>query len=303
MIPAEGPTRLNHVIAIDGGGTHCRALLADRDGRMLGRADAGAANIMTDMDGACRNIVEAAEGACAAAGVPSAAISSADAFLGLAGANIGRYGERIRSLLPFRRAVVDTDALVALQGALGDGDGAVAIIGTGSVFMARSGSTIRSVGGWGFMVGDLGSGARVGRALLQEALLAHDGVHRGSDLTREVLRRFEDDPQTLVEYAHTARPGEFGTFTPLVFEYAERSDPIANALIEGAVRSIGEALDAIMPSGCDRLCLLGGLARRYESRLRPDHRRIVREPLGNGLEGALALALSHFGSRRESRHG
>lgn len=294
---------MDHMIAIDGGGTSCRALVADGRGTALGRGRAGSANIMTDLEGARKNIVAAAEAACAEAGLPAGILRSSDALLGLAGANIGDYGERIRAILPFRRSNVETDALIALHGALGEHDGAVAILGTGSVFMARDGETIRSVGGWGFMVGDLGSGARVGRALLQEALLAHDGVHPGSGLTSEVLRRFEDDPQTLVEYAHTAKPGEFGAFAPLVFEYADRGDPIGNALIDGAVRSIEEALTAIMPPACDRLCLLGGLAKSYEPHLGPRFRRVVKTPLGDALDGALALAVQRFRLEETRRHG
>jgi glucosamine kinase len=294
---------VDHVIAIDGGGTSCRALVADGSGRPLGRGRAGSANIMTDLEGARENIVAASEAACVDAGLSSETILSSSALLGLAGANIGDYGERIRALLPFRRSIVETDAMIALNGALGAKDGAMAILGTGSIFMARRKGRIRSVGGWGFMVGDLGSGARVGRALLQEALLAHDGVHQGSELTSEILRRFEDDPQTLVEYAHTAKPGEFGTFAPLVFEYAERGDPIGNALIDGAVRSIEEALRAIMPPDCDRLCLLGGLARLYQPFLGPRFRNLVKEPSGDALQGALGLALQRFRRTEARAHG
>lgn len=286
---------MDHVIAIDGGGTSCRALLADASGAVLGRGVSGSANIMTDPDGARLHVVEAAERACAAAGLDSALLGGSGALLGLAGANIGDYGKRFAAGLPFRESVVETDALIALAGALGSRDGVVAIIGTGSIFMARSHGRVRSVGGWGFMVGDLGSGARVGRALLQEALLAHDGVHRGSPLTDEVLGRFANDPRSLVEYAHTALPGAFGTFAPLVFDYAEQGDPIASALVAGAVRSVEEAIAAILPADCDRLCLLGGLARRYEMRLGERFRRLVTPPLGDALEGALALALERFG--------
>jgi glucosamine kinase len=298
-----GSPCVDHIIAIDGGGTSCRALVADGRGAVLGRGRAGSANIMTDLEGARKNIAAAAEAACVDAGLPADVLSSSGALLGLAGANIGNYGERIRAILPFRRSIVETDALIALNGALGDHDGTVAILGTGSIFMSRDRGTVRSVGGWGFMVGDLGSGARVGRALLQEALLAHDGVHPGSGLTSEVLRRFEDDPQTLVEYAHTAKPGKFGTFAPLVFEYADRGDPIGNALIDGAVRSIEEALTAIMSPTCDRLCLLGGLAKGYEPHLGPRFRRLIKAPLGDALDGALALAVRRFHPEEARRHG
>lgn len=284
-----------HLFGIDGGGTNCRAAVADPAGRILGRGRSGAANIMTDPDGALESIVTAARTACEDAGLPPDTVAEGTAVLGLAGANIGDFGPRIEARLPFRAARVETDAMTALHGALGEHDGAVAIVGTGSVFIARRGDEIRTVGGWGFMVGDLGSGARVGRALLQEALLAHDGVHKGSALTDEVLKRFDGNPQSLVEYAHMARPGEFGTFASLVFDYAERGDPIGRSLVEGAVRSVEEALDAIMPPGCERLCLLGGLAGRYRESLGARYRAALCDPLGDALAGAIALARQHAG--------
>ena len=166
---------MDHIIAIDGGGTSCRALVADGRGAVLGRGRAGSANIMTDLEGARKNIAAAAEAACVDAGLPADVLSSSGALLGLAGANIGNYGERIRAILPFRRSIVETDALIALNGALGDHDGTVAILGTGSAYMVRHDGRSRAIGGWGFQVGDQGSGARIGRDLLEQTLLAHDG--------------------------------------------------------------------------------------------------------------------------------
>lgn len=282
------------VIGVDGGGTGCRAAIADADGRLLGIGKGGPANIMTDLDQAKANIVQAATRACVAAGIAPAEMSNMPALLGLAGAGVGEYGNRIATILPFSRSVVETDALIALHGALGEHDGAVAVIGTGSVFMARTGGNLRKVGGWGFMVGDLGSGARIGRALLQETLLVHDGVHPPSALTDEVLSSFGSQAADLVEYAHTAKPGQFGAFAPIVFDYAERDDPVALSLVDGALRSVEEALQAIMPPGCDRLCMLGGLGPRYESRLSDRYRNLVRPPLGDALQGAASLARERF---------
>ena len=223
------------LMGIDGGGTACRAVLSDDFGTALGAGQSGPANIMTNFSAARANIVEAAEAAIEDAGMAPGTIAETSCFLGLAGANIGGYAERIAGALPFGRCRIGTDAAIALQGAIGDGDGVVAIIGTGSVFISRLGDTVRTVGGWGFMVGDLGSGAWLGRSLLQEALLSYDGIHQGSDLTRGVLAEFEHNPQSLVEYAHIAKPGEFGKFAPLIFEFAENNDPIAVAIIDKAV--------------------------------------------------------------------
>ncbi|MGO7425934.1 LysR substrate-binding domain-containing protein, partial [Rhizobium ruizarguesonis] len=53
---------------------------------------------------------------------------------------------------------VVTDALIALQGALGDADGIVGAFGTGSVYNARRDGRLNGIGGWGFVVGDQASG-------------------------------------------------------------------------------------------------------------------------------------------------
>lgn len=283
-----------HLFGIDGGGTGCRAAVADLAGRIVGRGKSGAANIMTDPDRALDNILAAAHAACDDAGLPPATITESSAVLGLAGANIGDFGARIQARLPFREADIESDALTALHGALGEGDGAVAIIGTGSVFIARQADEIRTAGGWGFMIGDLASGARLGRALLEETLLAHDGVHEGSQLTREVLERFEGNPQKLVEFAAKAKPGEFAAFASLAFDHAARGDPAGRSLVESGVRSIEEALDAIMPPGCERLSLLGGLAGRYRDNLGARYHAALHDPLGDALDGAVALAGQRF---------
>lgn len=283
------------LMAIDGGGTSCRAALCDRQGNLLGLGKSGAANIMTNLDGAFHNIAEASKQALAAADCDNRDFHEISAVLGLAGSNIGDYASRLSDRLPFKEAVIETDARIALEGAIGSDDGVVAIIGTGSVFIYRKSGQIKTAGGWGFMVGDLASGAWLGRALLQEVLLSYDGIHPGSPLTEQVLAEFEHNPQTVVEYAHTAKPGEFGTLAPKIFEFADRGDPIATQIIRQAVADIEETLDAIVDNGEGRFCLLGGLGTVYSSLLGKFYRDRVQAPLGDAVAGAIRLAVQRFG--------
>ena len=44
--------------------------------------------------------------------------------LGLAGANVGTYRQQLEAILPFSKSRVETDAEIALEGAVGSGDGA-----------------------------------------------------------------------------------------------------------------------------------------------------------------------------------
>ena len=283
-----------YLLAIDGGGTTCRAALADAGGRILGRSSAGPANISTDRERATRNIAAAATGAVAEAGMSGQPLSRFYAYVGLAGANVVGDADAFAASLPFRKAVVNEDSIIALQGALGDGDGVMAILGTGSVYIGRQGDTIRRAGGWGFMVGDLGSGARLGRALLQDTLLAYDRILPRSELTRRVMRDFGDDPNALVNHAQHEKPGGFGHYAPLVFEYADRGDEVALSLVGGAVAHVNAALTAVIWPTCDRLCLLGGLSALYAKRIGERFQSIMKPPLGDAIAGAVQLGMRSF---------
>ncbi|MDN2566617.1 N-acetylglucosamine kinase [Aquibium sp. A9E412] len=285
-----------YVLAVDGGGTGCRALVAAAaGGPALGRGEGGAANIVTDPDGALASIEAAARAALAAAGLPPATLAEAGAVLGLAGANIADHGARLARRLPFAAAQVETDAAVALAGALGAHDGGIAILGTGSAFLARRQGRLHAVGGWGFVVGDQGSGARLGRALFEETLLAHDRVRAGSPLTEAVLSEFGGDPHALVDFAQAARPGDFARYAPRLFAAEAAGDRVAADLLGEAVGRIEAALAALMPDDEGRLCLLGGLAPLYAPRLGDTWRARLAAPAGDALDGALALARRRYG--------
>ncbi|MCJ8052347.1 N-acetylglucosamine kinase [Shinella curvata] len=289
----------DYILGIDGGGTSCRAAVARPDGAILGRGKSGAANILTDPNNAIISITEAAKAAYRDAGLDEAGVNGASAFLGLAGTNVGDLTRYVHDRLPFRHTAIDSDGLIALQGAIGDEDGAVAILGTGSIYMGRKDGTVRYIGGWGFTVGDLGGGARLGHALLQEALLAFDGVHPRSPVTNAVIEEFKNDPRGIVEFARLSKPGDFGRFAPLLFDHAGQGDAQAIAIVETGATAVNESLDAIMAlAGASRLCLLGGLASLYPQWLSEKHRSILIEAEADALTGAVALAAKGYQERQ-----
>ena len=284
----------HYILGIDGGGTSCRAAVAGADGRILGRGKSGAANILTDPDNALIHIVSAATAAFEEAGIAPSEIGSACALVGVAGSNVGDAVHYVKERLPFAKADIESDGLIALQGALGDSDGAVAILGTGSIYISRQGDEVRYIGGWGFQIGDLGSGARLGHALLQESVLAFDRIHPSSPLTDAVMAEFNNDPREAVEFARAAVPGEFGRFAPKIFDYAGRNDPVAIALLKGGAQTVDEALDALVAQGSRKLCLLGGLAPIYRPWLAERHQPLFIEPEADALTGSVALAAKRF---------
>ncbi len=288
---------MQYLVGVDGGGTGCRAAVADMSGNVVGHGKSGFANIMTDFDLARSHIMTAVATAFDAAGIDRGKIPEAGAVLGLAGANGANYSDRIKAALPFSNCRIQTDAEIALEGAVGSGDGTVAIIGTGSVYVTRQNGQIRTVGGWGFNVGDLGSGSRLGRSLVEAALLAYDGVHAGSPVTETVLADFDNDPVKLSDFAHFAMPGDFARFAPLLFDYLDHDDAIAKRIVDQAISDVEAELQAVLPGDATGFCMLGGLGSIYQTMLGEPLKSMLMKPKGDALAGAVNLAVAKYGSR------
>lgn len=266
-------------LGIDGGGTGCRAAVADALGCVLGRGEGGPANIATDPKGAAANILATA--AMALDGVGT--LAEVHAGLGLAGANLPSAVDALRAQLPFARSTIATDAVTAAKGALGAADGIVAALGTGSVFAVQKGGVIRQFGGRGFILGDEGSGAVLGRALIARALRADDGFEAMTPLLQALLDE-HGGAEGLLAYGLAAKPADFAAFAPRV---TSGGDPAAEAILSAAIAEVAAMVDALQPGGLP-VVFLGGLGPLYAARLAG--RWEIRAPKGTGLDGALLLA-------------
>ena len=267
-------------LGIDGGGTGCRAAVADAAGLILGRGAAGPANIASDASGAAGNILVAAQAAIAAAGGGQVVAAG----LGLAGANAAGAADRLRDALPFRRMLVVTDGITAVKGALGAGDGVVAALGTGSVFAVQRGGVIRQIGGRGLVLGDEGSGAWIGRAVLAAALRALDGFGEVTPLLAALVDEM-GGPDGVVAFSLRARPADFAALAPRV---VESGDPAAQAVMARAEADVAEAVDLLRGKDDLPVVFLGGLGTVFAKRMA--ERFPIQAALGTALDGALMLA-------------
>lgn len=165
------------VIGIDGGGTGTRCVVATRTGQVAGRGRGGAANAISAADpvGSLRSALEGAltgiapdrvaGGVFALAGAASAP-ERADALAAEAWRACGLSG----------RPVVVPDILAAFAGATEAPSGTVLIAGTGAI-AARIGARaiVARADGYGWILGDEGSGVWIGRRAVQALLAALDG--------------------------------------------------------------------------------------------------------------------------------
>jgi glucosamine kinase len=267
-------------LGIDGGGTGCRAAVADATGAILGRGSAGPANIASDTLGAAANILSAAEIAMAQAGVAEIAAVG----MGLAGANAAGAADRLREALPYRRMAVVTDGLTAVKGALGADDGVVAALGTGSVFAVQRNGEIRQVGGRGLVLGDEASGAWIGRAALSAGLRAVDGFRAMTPLLATLVAEL-GGPDGVVAFSLRARPAEFAALAPRIVDAV---DPAAQAIMAQAEADVAEAVRLLRGHDDLPVVFLGGLGTVFAQRMARSFP--VRAARGTALDGALRLA-------------
>ena len=281
-------------VVVDGGGTACRAALMDVDGNYLGRAEGGSANIFSDFDSALKEVLRTVTSAYDAAGRPPSLVSSDKAFLGLAGANVGKGARQFAQALPFCEAEVVSDRDIAIQGALGTEDGAVAQIGTGSTFSVRQGGGLRHYGGWGFDLSDECSGAALGRDVLRASVAAFDGLGPETAFTQAVRAQFGGTPDGLVAFAKKASPAEYAGFVPDLFVAHGREDPVAVTIVDAALARLIAILEMLDVPLVGRLCLVGSVGESLQ-RLLPDPFGVFCvPPKGTPLDGAFELARTKF---------
>jgi glucosamine kinase len=147
------------------------------------------------------------------------------------------------------RVVVTTDIEIALAGAFAEGPGMVVSAGTGSISVGRDRHGKRSrIGGYGWQMGDEGSGYAIGRAALGAVSRAHDGRSPRTALTDRVLAASRSaDFDALVRWAAGASPAEIAALAPHVLEVAAAGDPLAQGIADYAARELSQLAICLLP--------------------------------------------------------
>jgi glucosamine kinase len=277
-----------YFLGIDGGGSKCRARIRDDRGKLLGESVGGSSNIYQDFEGSIANIIAAASEAARHAKIE---LSVLHAGLGLAGIVTSVGAEKIQSAhLPFASVTADNDAYIACVGAFRGQNGGIVIAGTGSIGLGIVDGQRHMVGGWGFQLGDHGSGAWLGHHAVRRAALVLDGLLQPTGLIDAVLERSGRTRQTLSRWSETAVPKDYAAFAPLVFEHAAKADVQGMTIVIEGASAISKLGNALLARGAQRLCLMGGLSQVYLPYLNADVRAALVPPQADAVDGAIMLA-------------
>lgn len=278
----------HYYLGIDGGGTRCRARLTDAQGLLLAQAEGGPANVFAAYDAAI-GVLDALIAQVA----DEARLAAAQLHIvaGLAGANVPSVQRRLAGWRPTCASLrVVTDVEIACMGAHGGAPGAVLIIGTGSQGACWDGAHFTLLGGWGFALSDLGSGAILGQRALRLALLAHEAILPASPLTQRLMARFGNEAETLLLWSQQATTADWGSVVPEVFAAAQQNDVHGLALVRQSAEEIALMAQPLLARQSGKLALMGGLAQPVAPYLPDALRRQLVTPQGDALSGALALA-------------
>ena len=294
-------------MAIDAGGTKTDLLWAQADGQVLAHIQGQGLNIATQPPTTWQLILEELF---QSARVDRMSISITCA--GVAGYTLPdrreRFDHLLQEMLPRARVVVLPDYAIALEGATGGSLGVLVIAGTGSIACGRDreGRLMRA-GGWGYLLGDEGSGFWIGREALRAALAAKEGWGEPTLLTEMLAQALgtADAGEWLSALYRSQNPQSLlAQLAPLVAEAAERGDiPATRILTDAAHHLAGLVIHVAthlhLPEDFP-VCTVGGVWKsggmflhRFREQLvthLPAWRGEIKPPLYSPVEGALLLA-------------
>ena len=273
------------VLGVEGGGSHCHAVLADASGQVLGiGANRDPANWDdVGIEAAAGAIRSCVTEALSAAGVQPETVAAS--VFALAGVDFPMDEERLAGIPSAigitGRCRIANDAFASLRAGTDQHHGVVVVAGTGSVIAGRnaSGEEFRTLG-MGPMLGDSGSASEVSEAAV--TAVAHEYTGRGPETELTGLLCERSGVSSMVEFLEAASRERIDTtvFSPEVVFAAEHGDAVARSILADAGRALGGTAAHVvrrlgMQDESFDLVLAGGM-------FRADTRYLV-----DGLEGVV----------------
>ena len=295
---------------IDGGGTHSRLALTDINGKVIATANSGSTNIFS----AAKNEVFENISNLLDSGLKTAGLGRHNLAAGCIGsAGLGRereqklFREFFDSILqPGFPVKICGDAEILLCGALAGLEGYCLIAGTGSIAMGRcaSGGLVRS-GGHGYMLGDEGSAAWIGRTAIARTLRSLENRDLPTGMAASILEATGlSHSEDLVRYVHhDADKAKIAKLAPVVDKAGIAGDILATDILNIAATELAMLAESVITRLPEikrkELALAGGViensgtvAKKLKEALAEKFPGLsVFSPKGSALEGASILAM------------
>ncbi|MEA5117098.1 MAG: BadF/BadG/BcrA/BcrD ATPase family protein [Propionicimonas sp.] len=310
---------MGYVIAVDGGGTSTRAVVADTDGHCLGYARAGSGNpISAGHELAAGSFVGGISAALDQAGVAGGDVDCVLFSMagGITTGGVPAFVRRLQEIGIDRPPVQRGDLLGSFCSGTWELDGYGLASGTGAGAVRITGSAITGISdGLGWLVGDEGSGFFLGSQAVRAALADLDRRGPATALTELIVRDLGIDPDREPEQEgrvavlvkalpviYQLRPVELARCARYVFEVGD--DPVAGAIRERAAEGLARSLRAIVVPEVSGPVVFGGSVLTRQPAFMDEVAALVADALPSvrdyvavedGMVGAVMLALREVG--------
>lgn len=253
-------------IGIDGGGSSTRCAIGDDVSVYAVESGAGCNFVRLGEEQARVGLHAAISKACSAASASPLRVRSA--CIGAAGAGNEQVNAAVKRLaqqvLPNAQVTVVGDMVIALEAALPDQPGVIALAGTGSIAYGRNRGETARAGGWGFRVSDEGSGHWIGRAAIAAIMRAHDSA-RDTTLSDRIAREWKlRSREELLARANATPEPDFAALFPVVQQAAAARDEVALQIVKRAGEELAQLTLAVLrrlwsPGDPVRVAVAGGV--------------------------------------------
>ncbi|OCA85990.1 hypothetical protein A8F94_14185 [Bacillus sp. FJAT-27225] len=242
------------VLGIDGGGTKTKGVIANSNGEIIAEAISGASNpnsvshdeLEIELSKLIDSLKKQSDNLFSQVKTVYAGMSGVDHPSARK-----EMQDILTSLLPKGvNVTVNNDAITALySGTLGK-PGIIQIAGTGSVTYGLNDRGIFDrVGGWGYLLGEKGSGYSLGSEGLRAAFLEHDGLGKSTIIKELIVEHFQ--VQSLPDLVHTVYQSKnskelIASLSKLVVKAADLGDRVAMKIIEKNGLYVGESISCLI---------------------------------------------------------
>lgn len=278
-------------VVVDGGGSGCRLGAFDAGGVIRARTTDGPASLSLGVDQTWMHIRRGLKSLADQLGQAEDWLP-ARLVMGLSGALQSERRREFLALIPGSvESTLITDGQAQLLGATGGQPGICLAVGTGSVlhWLDASGA-IGLAGGWGYPMGDEGSGAWLGSRLIN-AYLWHRDMHAGDTpaVFRALEARIGNSVSDVQVWSTCKRSTEVASLVPIIVTAAREGDALARSLLRSGTEEC-ERLLALAPDNLP-IHVTGGLADVYRPLLSAPIRARLSPPRGDTFSGLYALSL------------
>jgi glucosamine kinase len=287
------------IFCVDGGGTRSRGRLVDEAGRVLGESEGGPCNVATDPVRSIASLTAIWRDCAVKVGRDPASTSHVTLSIGAAGLYVRSAREAFLALCPrFARTVCLSDGYAALAGAGGGKPCGLIIAGTGAAghrLYPDGTSTQRDA--WGWVGGDRGSGAWIGRKALRHALAVCDHV-RPRDIFSDRVLDALGGRAGIADRLVGVGPERLATLAPLTLAAADEGVPTAARIRARAAEHLTELAGVLDIGPGVALYMAGGLAPIFAPLVSERLGHSVLEPGADALSGCFLAAMGRAPEER-----